>query len=354
MSQIKLVEMYKLFLEYIPFPSWIETVDYKIVFLNKACENMLGIELSKVKDQTNKEIFNKKISQEYNRQVNNCINSKKTIWSEYIINGNYIHYCMFPILNEVNQVIAVAGILIDIDQDKEIMNKREEYFGCRFKDEEISKYTIIENICDCIKNIEVKAHRQNLLEDRSISSLILESYRKLLKVKNIETNMHTDRVVKYVTKIGEKLNLELSDLNELILSAELHDIGKIGIPDNILSKPDKLTDEEFKIMKTHTEKGYRIINSLGELDNVAKSVLTHHEKWDGSGYPLGLKQTDIPLFARIIAVADSYDAMVNERIYKKAMKEEDAINELIRCSGTQFDPTIVKVFVDNIEEIRRL
>lgn len=145
------------------------------------------------------------------------------------------------------------------------------------------------------------------------------------------------------------MNLKTSDLDELILSAELHDIGKIGIPEDILLKPSKLNDEEFEIMKSHVEKGYRIVNSLGELGSVAKNVLTHHEKWDGSGYPLGLKKEEIPLLSRIIAVADSYDAMVHERVYKKAMKKEDAIKELRRCSGTQFDPEIVDIFINSIE-----
>lgn len=214
---------------------------------------------------------------------------------------------------------------------------------------ETVRYTPDDNIYDYIKKVEDKLYRQKLLQSKSVRSSILESYRKLLKAKNTDTNRHTIRVVEYATEIGKKMNLKTSDLDELILSAELHDIGKIGIPEDILLKPSKLNDEEFEIMKSHVEKGYRIVNSLGELGSVAKNVLTHHEKWDGSGYPLGLKKEEIPLLSRIIAVADSYDAMVHEREYKKAMKKEDAIKELRRCSGTQFDPEIVDIFINSIE-----
>ncbi|MDU4935241.1 MAG: HD-GYP domain-containing protein, partial [Peptostreptococcaceae bacterium] len=214
---------------------------------------------------------------------------------------------------------------------------------------ETVRYTPDDNIYDYIKKVEDKLYRQKLLQSKSVRSSILESYRKLLKAKNTDTNRHTIRVVEYATEIGKKMNLKTSDLDELILSAELHDIGKIGIPEDILLKPSKLNDEEFEIMKSHVEKGYRIVNSLGELGSVAKNVLTHHEKWDGSGYPLGLKKEEIPLLSRIIAVADSYDAMVHERVYKKAMKKEDAIKELRRCSGTQFDPEIVDIFINSIE-----
>lgn len=206
-----------------------------------------------------------------------------------------------------------------------------------------------ENNYSCTKKVEDKSYRQKLLKDKGIKSAIQNLNRELLKEKNTDTNMHTIRVVKYATAIGKKMKLKTSQLHELIISAKLHDIGKIGIPEEVLLKPGKLTNEEFEIMKSHVEKGYRIVNSLGKLGNVSKNVLTHHERWDGSGYPLGLKNEEIPLISRIIAVADSYDAMIHERVYKKAMRKEEAIKELRRCSGTQFDPEIVEIFIKSIE-----
>ncbi|WP_026888425.1 sensor domain-containing diguanylate cyclase/phosphohydrolase [Clostridium beijerinckii] len=211
------------------------------------------------------------------------------------------------------------------------------------------KYSLQEDIYDCINKVEEKVYRQKLLEKKSIRSSIMDSLKKSLEEKNMETNEHTERVTQYALEIGKKLRLKISELDELALVASLHDIGKIGVNEEILLKPGKLTKEEFEIMKTHTEKGYRIINASSELGNVAKCVLTHHEKWDGNGYPLGLAGEEIPLMARIINVADSYDVMTNDRVYKKAIGKEEAIKELKRCSGTQFDPKIVKCFIDYVK-----
>ncbi|WP_347472913.1 HD domain-containing phosphohydrolase [Clostridium sp. BL-8] len=210
------------------------------------------------------------------------------------------------------------------------------------------RYSLDENIYECITKIEEKVYRQKLLDKKSIKSSIMESLKKSLEEKNMETNEHTERVAKYALAIGKRLNLKISDLDELILVASLHDIGKIGVNEEILLKSGKLTNEEFEIMKTHTEKGYRIINASSELGNVAKGVLTHHERWDGTGYPLGLAEKEIPLAARIINVVDSYDVMTNDRVYKKAMDKDEAIKELKNCSGTQFDPKIVECFIEYI------
>ncbi|MGL4772345.1 MAG: HD-GYP domain-containing protein [Clostridium sp.] len=179
---------------------------------------------------------------------------------------------------------------------------------------------------------------------------MLNSLKIGLEVNSGETEQHTNRVLINAIKIGERLNLSLSQLDELKIAAEFHDIGKIGISQDILHKPGALTRDEYEIMKTHTEKGYRIIKASSELKSVAESVLYHHEKWDGTGYPIGLKGSGIPLLARIISVCDAYDVMTNDRVYKKAMSKEAAILELKRCSGTQFDPEIVKVFIENLVE----
>ena len=211
------------------------------------------------------------------------------------------------------------------------------------------KHSLKEDIYECIRKVEEKVYRQKLLEKKSIKSSIMQSLKKSLEEKNMETNEHTQRVTQYALAIGRKLKLKISDLDELALVGSLHDIGKIAVNEEILLKPGKLTKEEFEIMKTHTEKGYRIINAFSELGNVAKCVLTHHEKWDGSGYPLGLSEKEIPLMARIINVVDSYDVMTSDRIYKKAMGEDEAIKELKRCSGSQFDPKIVECFIEYIQ-----
>lgn len=146
------------------------------------------------------------------------------------------------------------------------------------------------------------------------------------------------------------MKLSIAQLDELEIATRLHDIGKIGIGEDVLLKPGKLTDQEYQIIKTHTEKGYRIVMASSGLDSVAKTVLTHHERWDGKGYPLGLKRKEIPLSSRIISVVDAYDAMTNNRIYKNAIKKEDAIKEIENSKGTQFDPAIATLFVQMMKQ----
>ena len=206
------------------------------------------------------------------------------------------------------------------------------------------------NIYETLKEAEDKVYRQKLLQENSINSSIMHSLKAGLQAKSLETEEHTERVLENAITIGEKLSLSMSEMDELLIVANLHDIGKIGVSEEILLKPSKLTDEEFEIIKTHTEKGYRIVKASNQLDGIARGVLTHHERWDGNGYPLKLKGEDIPLVARIVCVADSYDVMTHDRTYKKAMSIEEAIEELKICSGRQFDPKIVSTFIEYLEE----
>jgi len=131
----------------------------------------------------------------------------------------------------------------------------------------------------------------------------------------------------------------------------LHDIGKIAIDEAILNKPGKLTDEEWETIKRHPEIGFRIISTAPEYSEIARDILSHHERFDGKGYPRGLKGEEIPIRARIVSIADAYDAMISKRTYRDPLSKEDAVNEIKRCSGTQFDPELVKIFVNIIEEV---
>jgi HD-GYP domain-containing protein (c-di-GMP phosphodiesterase class II) len=136
-----------------------------------------------------------------------------------------------------------------------------------------------------------------------------------------------------------------SEKEDILLLAKVHDIGKITIPDHILNKPGRLTSDEFEIIKKHSEAGYKIIKNITDSDQVSSGVLSHHERWDGNGYPQGLKGYDIPIYARIISVVDAYDAMTSNRVYQKMKSKEQAIAELIKCSGSQFDPMVVNAFI---------
>lgn len=212
-------------------------------------------------------------------------------------------------------------------------------------------YDLDKSIYDTLKEAEDMVYRKKLLEKNSFNSSVISSLQATLQEKSLETKAHTERVVENSIKIGERLSLPLSVMDELILVAKLHDIGKIGINESILLKLDNLTEEEFGIIKSHTEKGYRIIKAANHLESVAKGVLTHHERWDGNGYPLKLKEDKIPLIARIVSVADAYDVMTTNRVYKNALSKDEAIRELKKNSGKQFDPNIVKVFIECLESV---
>lgn len=203
-----------------------------------------------------------------------------------------------------------------------------------------------ENIYDILNKAEEKMYQNKLAESQSAKSSILKALLSTLGEKSHETKEHAWRLQKYAFKIGEKLNLTHSELDRLSLVATLHDIGKIVIPEEILTKPDKLTEEEWDIIKEHPRTGYRITIATEEFAHVAKEILNHHEWWDGTGYPEGKKGKDIPLLSRIIAIVDAYDVMNNGRPYKKPMSDEKIFEELKEYSGIQFDPELVDVFID--------
>ncbi|HWP95572.1 MAG TPA: PAS domain S-box protein [Syntrophomonadaceae bacterium] len=204
------------------------------------------------------------------------------------------------------------------------------------------KNSLDKDISDVIKEAEEKMYRNKLLENRSTRSAFIKSLEKTLWERSHETKEHCQRLQEMAQKIGRTLHLNDSELDNLKLLAALHDIGKIAIPNSILDKPGRLSPEEWETIKNHSEIGYRIALSSPELAPIAEAILHHHECWDGSGYPLGLKGEKIPLISRIIAITDAYDVMVNGRPYKKAVSKGEALAEIERCAGTQFDPELVR------------
>lgn len=201
-----------------------------------------------------------------------------------------------------------------------------------------------------IHEAENKMHISKLSATNSYRSVVIESLKTTLLEKDFETREHTHRIEVMAKKMAVKMNLSDELQDELYLIASLHDIGKIGISDNILLKNGKLNEEEWKIIKTHPQMGYTICKTIPELTPVADMVRCHHEWWNGCGYPLGLIGEEIPLLSRITTIIDSFDVMTNKRAYKQPMIKSDAIEELKRCSGTQFDPELVKIFCTIVKE----
>lgn len=202
-----------------------------------------------------------------------------------------------------------------------------------------------ETLADVLIKAEDFMYKQKLADTKSARSNVLSALLKTLETKSYETGEHVCRMQMMAMGFGEKLGLSESELNRLSLLVTLHDIGKINIPEEILTKKGSLTEEEWKIIKKHPETGFRIAHSTGVFAHVAEDILAHHERWDGLGYPQGLKGERIPLLARITAIIDAYEVMTNGRPYKEKLSPEEAAAEIIRCSGTQFDPGLAKLFL---------
>ena len=205
-----------------------------------------------------------------------------------------------------------------------------------------------QNISETIRDAEYNMYQRKLLEKKSSHSSIISSMQATMIEKSHETEAHARRLAAMARKIGEELSLSQLEMDQLELLSMLHDIGKVAVPDRILNKPDKLTPEEWSEMRKHPEVGYRIASSSPELSPIAEYILCHHERWDGKGYPQGLAGEEIPLLSRILSIVDAYDAMTEDRAYRKAMGKKEAISEIRENSGTQFDPRIASIFVEEV------
>ena len=209
-----------------------------------------------------------------------------------------------------------------------------------------TKTSVETNIFSTLKEADDNMYQNKLMVSRSRKHEVVSGLINALGAKSDETKEHAMRMTALAHLLADKIDISIEQTNKLSLLATLHDIGKISIPERILVKPDKPTKEEWEILKKHPENGYKIASSSGEFSIIAKDIISHHERWDGSGYPRGLKGSEIPVLARIISIVDAYDVMTNERPYSPAISKKEALQEIKECAGSQFDPELAQIFID--------
>jgi len=178
---------------------------------------------------------------------------------------------------------------------------------------------------------------------------VIESFARVIDTKDPYTRGHSERVAQYVEDIGRRAGLSPIRIPRIVQAAKLHDVGKLGIPEAILLKPGRLTAQEYDQIKSHPVRGEKLLEDIEMLDDLMAIIRHHHERYDGKGYPDGRKGEDIPFEARILSLADAFDCMTTDRIYRKAMNKEEVLEELERCSGTQFDPHLTRILIDMLQ-----
>lgn len=328
-------------------------------------ENILGI---KIWNPSNLVIYSKNntvIETKVNNKINldEAIKNKQNyLISKDLVNGKTIKVIRIYLPIQINNsILGVYEIIKPYDEiDMHIKPVIRNISIIVFSGLIILYLLLIKIMYDSsikmLKQNEALIHKSNDLEEAysklnsSYKSTIL-ALSKAIDARDKYTAGHSERVTNLSLKIGQALNLSSDQLNVLEIAALFHDVGKIGIPDKVLNKPGKLTDEEFNQIKEHPSIGVDILKTIEFLDKTLPMIFHHHEKYKGNGYPSGISGDSIPLESRIICVADSYDAMTSDRPYRKGMPHNIAVDELIKFKGIQFDPQIVDTFIKiNIEE----
>ncbi len=191
--------------------------------------------------------------------------------------------------------------------------------------------------------MELKRLQQRITEFENAAVCALSM---LLDLKDLKTGLHATRLAEWAVRVGEQLDLSPRELRDIENASLLHDIGKIGVPEEILQKPGRLTEEEYEVVKKHPEYGWAILRKIPSLEDASLLVLHHHERIDGNGYPGGLTGEQIPLGARIVAIVDAFDAMLSSRSYRQGLGIGESLRRLQRSAGSQFDARIVELFVN--------
>ncbi|MBL7158730.1 MAG: diguanylate cyclase [Candidatus Omnitrophica bacterium] len=244
-----------------------------------------------------------------------------------------------------------------IERGETILAKAKELGGnrvCSSKDL-LSKTAAFTEAVEQVSETKLLTKKIDKLTTRANQNLVesIYAFAKTIELKDYDTGLHVERTVKYATEIAEALNMSKDSIERIRKAAILHDLGKVGISENLLKKPAKLTQEEMEIIKQHPQIGVDIIRPIQYLHDIIPFILHHHERWDGKGYPHGLQGEEIPLGARVIALADAFQALTSDRPYRKAYSKDKAIDIVKKEAGISFDPEIVRVFLELLKKQKR-
>jgi len=322
---------WRITLDAMPYGIMLIDREFNIIRANRYISDITGIPLNEL---TGKKCY--KVLHSLNDSIDECPLRRLLMssTSERIEifdkdRGRYFISSVTPVFNDEGEIIAFAHPLIDITElklkENDLRRSRDAFFNI-------------------LKDIN-RAHKE--LQD--IYYELLLAFSTAIDAKSPWTRGHSERVTHYAIMIAREMGLDRRDLEDLRIAGLLHDIGKIGTHDVILDKPSRLTEDELSIVRMHPVNGEKILRPIKGLRRILPIVRSHHERWDGRGYPDGLKGEEIPLLARILFVADSYDSMTSDRPYRPSPGRGYAVRELKRCAGTQFDPRVVEAFLKIID-----
>ncbi len=278
---------------------------------------------------------------------------------KYSASGNQITFIAEGLTADVSpETSATFGAVMYADKILSLESYiLEGYKECQLRDLPILYILIVLSIIWIVSFIiyiityyKTRAYLKRMELDSRIILQSISTLTSFIDAKDVYTRNHSTRVALYSVEIGRRLKMSKDELNNLYYISLMHDCGKIGVPDQVLNSKERLSDEEYKIIQSHTELGDKMLVDFTAIPNIRDGAHYHHERFDGKGYPKGLKGTDIPIYARIICVADSFDAMASDRCYRKALTKEKVLEEMVNNAGTQFDPEVNRIMISMIED----